>query len=408
MPVWATALGATLLTQTVASFLNQSLPVVAPLIIAEAGLPPEQMGPLSSLVAFGTVLFLLGGGAVLARLGPVRTLQAGAVLQAAGMAALAMGTLPGLALGALLLGLGYGPSPPAGSRILASAAPKQHRTLIFSIKQAGAPLGGVLAGLICAPVAAAAGWPAAVLLTLGVSLCTAAAVQPARAALDAERDPTRRVGLRALLSPRELAAPFRALRLDPQLLPLTALAVAFAMVQGSLFSFTVTWLVEARDFSLVQAGSVFAAMQAAGIVARIVLGWVADRTGWALMSLVVQAFIAAAGVVVLGIHAPGTAPWLVALLGALAASAAASWNGVTMAEVARLAPLDRVAEATAGSTLVIFLGYVAGPSLFAAVVTWAGWDAAFLVIAAQLALTGAIVGLVIRGGAQPKGPSGAR
>lgn len=408
MPVWATALGATLLTQTVASFLNQSLPVIAPLIIAEAGLPPERMGPLSSLVAFGTVLFLLGGGAVLARLGPVRMLQIGAVLQAAGMAALATGTLPGLALAGLLLGLGYGPSPPAGSRILAAAAPQRHRTLIFSIKQAGAPLGGVLAGLICAPVAAAAGWPTAVLLTLIVSLCTAAAVQPARAAMDAERDPTRRIGLRALLAPGALAAPFRALRLDPLLPPLTALAVAFAMVQGSLFSFTVTWLVEARGFSLVQAGTVFAAMQAAGIVARIVLGWLADRTGRALLNLVVQAFAAAACAVALGTHAPGTEPWLVAALGALAAAAGASWNGVTMAEVARLCPLDRVAEATAGSTLVIFLGYVAGPSLFAAVVAWAGWDAAFVAIAAQLALVGALVGAVIGRGAWPRGRAGAR
>mgnify|MGYP003347142796 CR=1 FL=1 len=46
---------------------------------------------------------------------------------------------------ALLLGIGYGPMPPAGSRILAATAPKQHRSLIFSIKQAGAPAGGAIA-----------------------------------------------------------------------------------------------------------------------------------------------------------------------------------------------------------------------------------------------------------------------
>nr|WP_255574780.1 MFS transporter [Caldovatus aquaticus] len=396
------------MTQTVASFLGQSLPVIAPLIIAAAGWPPERMGPLSSLVAFGTVLFLLCGGAVLARLGPVRTLQAGAVLQALGMAALASGTLPGLMLAGLLLGLGYGPSPPAGSRILAAAAPARHRTLIFSVKQAGAPLGGVLAGLISAPVAAWAGWPAAVLLALAVSLGTAAIVQPVRAALDAERDPARPLGPRALLAPGALAAPFRALRLDPLLPPLSALAVAFAMVQGSLFSFTVTWLVEARGFSLVQAGSVFAAMQAAGIAARIALGWLADRTGRALPNLVAQAFAAAAFLVALGIHAPGTAPWQVAALGALAAAAGAGWNGVVLAEVARLCPLERVAEATAGSTLVIFLGYAAGPSLFAAVLARAGWEEAFLALAAQLALVGGAVGLLLARAGPPRGRAAGR
>ncbi len=372
---WVTALSATLLTQTVASFLNQSLPVIAPLIIAGAGLSPERIGNLSSVVAFGTVLFLLTGGAVLARLGPVRTLQIGAALQAAGMAAMATGTLPGLALAALLLGIGYGPSPPAGSQILAATAPRRHRTLIFSVKQAGAPLGGVLAGLICAPVAARWGWPAAVLLTLGVSLLTAALVQPVRATMDVERDPARKVDLRALVGPAALAAPFRALLLDPLLPPLTLLATAFAMLQGSLFSFTVTWLIQERGMSLVQAGTVFAAMQAGGIVARIVLGWLADRTGRALLNLVAQAFAAALFVVLFGTHEAGSALWLVAVLAALSASAGASWNGVMMAEVARLCPPERIAEATSGSTLVVFLGYVAGPSLFAAVVAWAGWTA---------------------------------
>ena len=65
-----------------------------------------------------------------------------------------------------------------------------------------------------------------------------------------------------------------------QLLPrLTALSVSFAVCQGCLFSFTVTWLVETRGMGLVQAGSIFAVMQVAGVVARIFLGWIADRTG---------------------------------------------------------------------------------------------------------------------------------
>lgn len=79
MAPWIAALGATLLMQSVASFMTQTLPVVAPLITASAGLAPERIGNFSSLVAFGTVLFLLLGEPFLARLGPVRMLQAGAV-----------------------------------------------------------------------------------------------------------------------------------------------------------------------------------------------------------------------------------------------------------------------------------------------------------------------------------------
>ena len=163
---WLLALGATAMVQSSASFMDQCLPVVAPLLTASTGVAPERIGNLSSLTSFGTVLFLAFGSAFLARLGPVRTLQCGAALSAAALVMAASGRWPVLVVAALLLGIGYGPTPPAGSRILAATAPPQHRTLIFSIKQAGAPAGGALAGLIVAPVAAAWGWPSALLLAI--------------------------------------------------------------------------------------------------------------------------------------------------------------------------------------------------------------------------------------------------
>lgn len=393
MKPWVAALGATLLMQSVASFMTQTLPVVAPMITASAGLAPERIGNFSSLVAFGTVLFLLLGGPFLARLGPVRTLQAGAVICALAMLAAGMGSVAALGLASLLLGIGYGPSPPAGSRILAATAPKEHRTLIFSVKQAGAPLGGALAGLVSAPVAAAAGWPVALLVAVVTALASAALIQPLRPALDAEREPERRVGLRDVLSPHSIAAPIAALRADPLLPRLTALSVSFAVCQGCLFSFTVTWLVETRGMGLVQAGSVFAVMQVAGVVARIFLGWLADRTGNATRNLVLQAFVAAASVAALALLPEGAGGWALMALCALAGFVGASWNGISLAEVARVAPPDRVSDVTSGTTLFIFLGYVAGPSVFSMLVTISGgWVLPLMVIAAQLALVAALVG----------------
>lgn len=393
MKPWVAALGATLLMQSVASFMTQTLPVVAPMITASAGLAPERIGNFSSLVAFGTVLFLLLGGPFLARLGPVRTLQAGAVICALAMLAAGMGSVAALGLASLLLGIGYGPSPPAGSRILAATAPKDHRTLIFSVKQAGAPLGGALAGLVSAPVAAAAGWPVALLVAVVTALASAALIQPLRPTLDAEREPERRVGLRDVLSPHSIAAPIAALRTDPLLPRLTALSVSFAVCQGCLFSFTVTWLVETRGMGLVQAGSVFAVMQVAGVVARIFLGWLADRTGNATRNLVLQAFVAAASVAALALLPEGAGGWALMALCALAGFVGASWNGISLAEVARVAPPDRVSDVTSGTTLFIFLGYVAGPSVFSMLVTISGgWVLPLMVIAAQLALVAALVG----------------
>lgn len=397
MAPWIAALGATLLMQSVASFMTQSLPVVAPLITASAGLAPERVGNFSSLVAFGTVLFLLLGGPFLARLGPVRTLQLGAAICAAAMLTAGFGTVAALGLASLLLGVGYGPSPPAGSRILAATAPKEHRTLIFSVKQAGAPLGGAMAGLISAPIAASAGWPVALLVAVVTALVAAAVIQPLRAMLDTERDPARKVGLRDVFSPHSIAAPIAALRIDPLLPKLVALSVAFALCQGCLFSFTVTWLVETRGMGLVQAGSTFAVMQVAGVVARVLLGWIADRTGQATRNLVVQAFVASASVAALALLPVG-APAL-ALMGlcGLAGFVGASWNGISLAEVARVSPPDRVGDVTSGSTLFIFLGYVAGPSAFSLLVTLTGgWVVPMLLVAGQLAIVAALVGVSLR------------
>lgn len=403
MPVWAWALGATLLMQTMASFVSQTLPVIAPLVTSDAGLSPERIGNLSSLVSFGTVMFLLMGGPVLVRLGPVRTLQLGAAISVLGLGFAATGWLPALLLASFILGVGYGPSPPAGSRILAKTAPKEHRTLIFSVKQAGAPAGGVLAGLITAPIAAAWGWQAALIVLVAAALGAAALIQPLRGALDVERDPQRKVTPRELLRPSTLAAPVAALGLDPMLPVLTALAISFAMVQGSLFSFSVTWMVEARGLSLVEAGSAYAAMQGAGVVARIFLGWLADRTGTPTRNLVFQGFAAAVLVAAYANLPLGAPPWALWLAAAAAGFMGASWNGIYLAEVARLAPPDRVGDATSGSTLFTFLGYVVGPSVFSLVVTLTGsWSLAFGLVSAQVALVSLAVGLRLRS------PSGAR
>ena len=395
-PVWRLALATTLGMQTVASFLNQSLVVIAPLLTAGAGMAPERVGNLSSLSSFGAVLFLLFGGPVLARLGPVRTLQVGALFAVFGLLIAATGWWPALVFAALLMGVGYGPSPPAGSKILAATAPPQHRTLIFSVKQAGAPAGGAFAGLVLAPVAAHFSWPAALLLAVLVGLAATALINPARERLDIERDPGRAIGPAALFNPRKVAAPYLMMKANPALLSITALAFSFAVVQGTLFSFSVTYLVTDLHLALPVAGVVYACMQFAGVFARIFLGWLADRTGRPAENLTAQAFVAAAMVV--GWAAlPDQPPVLLAgLVAAATGFFAASWNGIYIAEVARLSPPDQIAEVTSSSVVVTFMGYVLGPSIFSWLVTWSGgYGVPFAAMAGQLALMAAVQVIVL-------------
>jgi hypothetical protein len=84
----------------------------------------------------------------------------------------------------------------------------------------------------------------------------------------------------------------------------------------------------------------------------------------------------------------------VTLLAAVGGVTVSSWNGVQIAEVARLAPPGLIADTTAGSTILIFLGYVVGPAAFAALVALTGrFDlafhaVAFVTLAALVALFG--------------------
>jgi len=387
IPLWGLALSTTLGMQSVASFLDQSLPIIAPLLTARAGLAPERIGIISSLSALGVILFLVFGGPILARLGPVRMLQIGTLTAVCGLAIAATGWWPLLVIAAIMMGLGYGPSPPAGNRILAATVPARHRSLIFSIKQAGAPLGGALAGVILAPTAVGWGWQAALAISISIGVLAAVIITPTARRLNFEREPDRPIGPSALVNPRSVAAPFLLLKESPSLLIVTGLAFSFAAVQGSLFSFSVTYLTLDRHMPLTQAGFAYAAMQFSGVFARVFLGWLADRTGRPSLNLSVQALIAAAMVVLYGFLPEEPSIATVAVVCGAAGFFAASWNGIYMAEIVRLSPAKLITETTSSSTVMVFLGYMSGPTIFSLLVSWSGsYRLSFLVIAAQLAL----------------------
>jgi MFS family permease len=384
-PVWLIALSATMLAQTISSFMGQCLPVVAPLLTASSGVAPERIGNLSSLTSLGSVIFLAFGSPYLARFGPVRSLQLGSAAAIVAMAVAAFGWWPALVASSLLLGLSYGPTPPSGSRILAATAPKEHRSLIFSIKQAGAPAGGALAGLIIAPVAVAFGWTTALLLAVAAGAITIVALNPLRAMMDVERDRNRSIHPRDVFRLATVLAPIKTLRAAPMMIPLTFLAFSFSCTQGTLYSFSVTYLTQ-RGLALTDAGFAYACLQSAGVFARILLGWFADRTGKPAMNLTIQAYIAA-GCVLLYAFMPLDLPLgVVALIATACGFFGASWNGIYMAEIARLAPPENVADATSASTLFTFLGYVIAPSLFALAVPSWGWRWPYAMVALQLTL----------------------
>jgi MFS family permease len=170
------------------------------------------------------------------RWGALRLAQLCLLSAGAGVALLSTGQVAGVAAGAVLMGMGYGPLNPASSHLLNRVSPPRHLSKIFSLKQTGVPLGGVLAGALLPPLVLWGGWRVAALCVAGVCVLLAAALQPLRAGFDVDRAPATRVGLASLAEPARVALADRAGR------PLALSSFFFAALQLCLGTYLVAYL----------------------------------------------------------------------------------------------------------------------------------------------------------------------
>jgi MFS family permease len=376
------ALIATLAIQALVSMTVLTPPVVAALAAPDIGVASERIGLFTALVYAGAILSSAGSGALLARIGPLRLSQCCLAFCAAGIGIAAMAFIPAVALGAALMGLGYGPVTPASSHILIRQTPPDRRSLMFSLKQTGVPVGGALAGFIAAPLALMVGWQGAALAVAAASIVLAVMVEPLRVRFDSGEN----------VGPVTARSPLAGIRLvlrTPALRRLALSSTTFAATQLSLATFLVTFLTERAHVPLVTAGIVMAVAQGSGIVGRILLGWVADRLLRAGRVLALLGIGMAAASVATGlISAAWPLPAIFAVTAVLGLTGL-SWNGVYLAEVAALAPPGAAGAATGGALSLTFLGIVLGPTLFSAVVSLSGsYTLGFSIVAAAAFLGG--------------------
>lgn len=368
-------LAVTTAIQALGSMALLTLPVMAPEVGRALQVSPALVGLYISLVYVGAVVSTVLGGALVARWGAIRVSQAGLVICALGMAVCALPHLAAVAVGAVLIGLGYGPITPASSHLLALSTPAHRLALVFSIKQTGVPLGSLLAGAIVPTLLLLVGWQASLILVGLACVFVALGSQPLQQALDADRQADARINMRALIDPVRMVFGHPALR------SLALCTMMFSVVQMSTTSYLVTFLHEDLSMGLVGAGLLLSLAQAAGVVGRIVWGLVADRWLGAQRMLLVLATGMAATALATALITPGMSPGWVWLVLVMSGASAIGWNGVYLAEVARRAPPGKASLATGGTLGFTFSGVVMGPALFGAVSSQFGtYRAGFLML----------------------------
>jgi MFS family permease len=399
---WVGPVAAILVLQTMAAFLSRLVPTVAPVMMSEFGWAESWIGYLAAVNTAGSMVVLFVGMAMIRRLGSVGAQQIGLAAGALSLGLLTFPLLSAAFAASLVIGVSYGIATPAGSEVLQRFTPPRKRNFVFSIKQAGVPLGGVMAGAGLPPLIEAIGWRLALVVACGVVVVTVIAVAPLRSRIDRLEGRDARRPSAGFDLMRTLAEPLMSLSHGAGLWRVSIAGGLLAAAQACWFAFTVTYLVVDLHMPLTTAGLLFAVMQAAGVVGRISLGWLADQLGSGISTMIGAAIVAAVVTALFGLITPAWPLWSIAALAAAAGLSVSGWNGVQIAEIAHRSPSARVGEAAAGSMIFIFLGNLLAPALFTVFVTATErFDLAFFGVAGLCLLS--LAGLVGLGRHVPKG-----
>lgn len=380
----ALPLAVTFTVQTLAAFAIYCAPVMAPVAAPALGVQASAVGYYIAATYFGSMLASAVSGGWVSRFGPIRVSQASLLLCLAGLLLAASAWMPLVLLGGFVVGLGYGPATPASSVILVRTAPREIFSLVFSIKQTGVPAGGVLAGLVVPVLVLAFGWQWGAVAIGAACLVLALAIQPVRARYDTGLKPNARIALASAFAPVAMV-----LRV-PGLRAMCICSFVYGGLQVALVTYLVSFLTESFALSLVAAGVVMAASQVASVVGRVGWGLLADRAlGRRVVLGILGIGMGLSALAALAAH-PGWPAWLLFSYAAVFGATAVGWNGVFLAEVARIAPEGRTSEATGGCLFFTYLGVVLTPLLFNGVLALTGaYTTAFAVLSVPALWVGA-------------------
>lgn len=380
-PGIASALVTTTAIQILSTMTALALTGIAPLVAPAFGVEPHYVGYQISVIYAASMLASAGAGTLIQHRGPVQVEQL--ALLCFGLALLLLTSAnPWLAIVAsLVIGVGYGVQNPASAQILGAVTPPHRRSLIFSIKQAGVPIGGVLASLMFPAMVPVLGWQTALALAsipclamIGVLAIKGAPSRPPRPA---------RIDLwgNFMYEQRLVwgSAPLRTL---------AVLGMLYSSLQLSLSAFTVIMLAE-HGWPLVQAGLVAGGVQACGALGRVCWGGLGDRFG-GFQVLAVIGVVSMTCMIAL---------WQLDALPAVVAIAVlclfgfcmSGWNGVVLAECTRHCAPEDAGRVIGGALVYTFLGVMIGPAAMAGIYTACNDYGTSFLLVSWVAALGAIL-----------------
>lgn len=386
----AIALSTTTAVQALVTMAALTVSVYAPQASRDIGIAPGYIGVYASLTYIAAMLGSLVSGGFILRYGAIRFSQAAMLLCALGLFVCVGAQWWWFVVSAFVFGLGYGPTTPASSYILSRHTPPRLWSLVFSIKQTGVPLGGVLAGLAVPGLLLSFSWQGVSVIVAGITLAGAGVLQIWRRRFDLDLN-----AAQPLIS-GNVVGPLRLIFSRPGLRMLALASFFFSASQQSYIYFLVTYLELGLGWSTRSAGFALSVVGLAAVVGRMLWGALADATGRsrAILGVIALAMSgAAAATAAFSTASPG---WGIYLVCAIFGATGAAWNGVYLAEITRSVAPGEVGHATGGGLFVTFAGVVVAPPLFGLVSETAGGFVTGYAIMAALTFAVGVVLLVSR------------
>jgi MFS family permease len=315
----------------------------------------------------------LTAGLIVRRFGTSPVVRLSALVGAVSMLVIALAAqYTPVLIGALVLaGWGNGIGQPASNDLIARAVAANRHGLAYGTKQAAIPLATMFAGVAVPLIAIPLGWRPAFAIGAGLALLVMLLVPGAG-----------RLRPPGSSEPSEAAGPFR----RSPLFVLAAGLMLGAATGNALGSFFVATAVDG-GIPPATAGVLAAVASGCGALARIAMGWLADRVR-AKWLLVVASQMAIGG---LSYALLGTGVELLIAAGAVLGYCTGwAWAGLSTYSVAKMHP-GMAARATSITQGGMGAGAALGPLAFGLVASAASYSVAWYCTAATSVVAGAVI-----------------
>jgi predicted MFS family arabinose efflux permease len=377
-------LGAALAAQSAISFSEQGIPTIGIFIKHDLSLSAAAAGALVSALGVGRIAAFYPAGIAVDRFGETRILFLASIGVGAGVVLAAFAPYWGMLACFAVAGGFLAAASPAGGKLVFSAVPRHRRGVAMGLRQAGVPLGGLLAAAALPPLAEAYGWRTAVFAAGVVSAVGGSSAMVVAGLRRGTRDgeQAKRRAWRYWLRDREFVL-------------VTAWGCVLVGGQYALLTFFAIDVQARTGISGPAAAVLVIALQLGGIVGRIGWGLFIDRRPGLRRR---GAFIALTGLGVAsaaGLALPVKSLLLIVPLGLLAGLSINGWQGIWTARIVEIAGLERAGSTTGLALTFIGLSITVTTPVYGVIADVSGsYRAIWIALAAALGVATALVWLV--------------